>query len=101
MSSLCSGFSFCISLLDKIWVWHGRGSVVSQREAAMKYARALLIDAKSIVEMEEGKEDQLFFMFLGKDDYACADYWRWKTEDLPENEVRIWEIRTFDNDLKV
>jgi len=45
--------------------------------------------------VEEGEEDEMFWMFLGEDDYANADHWKWrKTSALSgsENHARIWRI---------
>lgn len=74
-------------------MWHGRGSHSSQRKIAMSYANALLTDMKTLIELEEGKENDLFIMLLGDDDYASANYWRWKAED-PQYDLRIWEIQS-------
>ena len=60
----------------------------------MKYARALTAGTnKKLVEVEEGHEDESFWMFLGHDAYAHADYWRFRkqsTEDV--SDPRIWQV---------
>ena len=82
MRNLCSGYSYCISVLDTLWAWHGRGSSAAQRQSAKSYAAKLSPPgAKNIVEVEEGNEDDMFWMFLGEPRYAMADYWKWRKQD--------------------
>lgn len=84
-------------MLDSLWVWHGRGSTDAERAAALAYSKSLIAGTeKSVQEVEEGNEDEMFWMFLGEDDYARADYWRWK-KDIPSSPTqfphsRIWQI---------
>ncbi|EJD03235.1 uncharacterized protein FOMMEDRAFT_156622 [Fomitiporia mediterranea MF3/22] len=93
VKNLCSGFSYCISLLDTLWVWYGCGSVAAERNAALRYAQTLLSkdSDKNLVEVEEGKEDEMFWMFLGDDGYASASYWKWRKSDKC-GEPRFWKV---------
>ncbi|KAL5524000.1 hypothetical protein ACEPAG_8173 [Sanghuangporus baumii] len=91
--NLCSGFSYCISLLDTLWVWYGCGSILAERNAALRYAQTLCSgnDGKEVVEVEEGNEDEMFWMFLGENGYASADYWKWRKNESAIN-VRFWRV---------
>lgn len=95
---LCSGYSYCISVLDTLWVWYGCGSVQPEREAVKRYSQHLG-SGKNIVEVEEGQEDEMFWMFLGDEGYARADYWKWKKQAPgveKNNDPRIWRISDGD-----
>lgn len=46
-------------------------------------------------EFEEGSEDEMFWLFLGEDDYAKADYWKWKRDansGLGSQGPRVWRV---------
>ncbi|KLO19554.1 hypothetical protein SCHPADRAFT_935342 [Schizopora paradoxa] len=105
VSNLCSGFSFCISVLDSLWVWHGRGASQPERSAALAYAKSLNSGTeKKIEEVNEGEEDEMFWMFLGEDDYANADYWKWKAQSPLESYLlglRVWKIIGLDGQFEV
>ncbi|KAL1741865.1 hypothetical protein HDZ31DRAFT_84556 [Schizophyllum fasciatum] len=94
VKNLCSGFSYCFSILNTQYVWHGRGSTSQEREAAFQYAKALsggLEDA--IVRLTEGEDDQdeMFWAMLGDDAWANADYWQWRRE-ASSADPRIWLV---------
>ena len=93
---LCSGFSYCISVLDTLWVWYGCGTTQTERDAAKRYSQSLA-SGKNVIEVEEGQEDEMFWMFLGEGDYAKADYWRWRS-DAPFVDPRIWAIDATQSD---
>ena len=80
--NLCSGFSYCISLLETFYVWHGRGSTARERQAALTYAQTLAPNASNVIELFEASndDDEMFWIILGEGDYGKADYWRWKSE---------------------
>ncbi|PBK91545.1 hypothetical protein ARMGADRAFT_1013942 [Armillaria gallica] len=88
--NLCSGFSYCVSILGTIYVWHGCGSLAKERQAAMRYAKTL---GSNVVELsnDEGDDDDMFWMILGEDDYAQADYWKWRSS-ASHIEPRIWHV---------
>ena len=44
------------------------------------YARTIAGPEKDIEEFEEGKEDPMFFMLLGEDPWANADYWKYRSQ---------------------
>ncbi|KIK67282.1 hypothetical protein GYMLUDRAFT_1019883 [Collybiopsis luxurians FD-317 M1] len=77
--NLCSGFSYCLSVLDTVYVWHGRGSVASEQRAALNYGRKL--SGNDVVELHEGQSegDEMFWMILGEDAFANANYWQWRS----------------------
>ena len=101
---LCSGFSYCISVLDTLWVWYGCGTTQTERDAAKRYSQSLA-SGKNVIEVEEGQEDEMFWMFLGDDGYARADYWKWKKQTAEMNEKhadpRIWRIEAARNGEEV
>ncbi|KAI3618752.1 gelsolin repeat [Moniliophthora roreri] len=90
IKNLCSGFSYCLTLLDTVYVWHGRGSTDLERRAALQYGRLL---SSNIVEFIQGinDEEEMFWMVLGEGEFAIADYWRWKRMS-PEHDPRIWLV---------
>ncbi|KAG7446222.1 uncharacterized protein BT62DRAFT_104514 [Guyanagaster necrorhizus] len=89
--NLCSGFSYCVSVLETIYVWHGCGSLAKERQAATRYAKGL---GSNVVELSngEGEDDAMFWMILGEDDYAQADYWKWRSSS-PHIDPRIWHVK--------
>ncbi|KAJ3989957.1 hypothetical protein F5890DRAFT_977989 [Lentinula detonsa] len=88
--NLCSGFSYCLTVLETIYVWYGCGSVASERKAALAYGHSL---GANVVELQEGQDngDEMFWMILGDDAFANADYWHWRpsTADITP---RIWKV---------
>ncbi|CAE6513557.1 unnamed protein product [Rhizoctonia solani] len=78
ISNLCSAYSYCVTALDAVYVWHGRGTTQLEREAAAAYGRMITGPEKEIEEFDEGKEDPVFFMLLGDDAWANADYWKYR-----------------------
>jgi hypothetical protein len=91
--NLCSGYSYCLSLLETFYVWHGYASITEERKAALQYAQSLAPSPESIVELVEGESDQdeMFWLILGEGDYARADYWRWKSS-APTLNPRAWRV---------
>lgn len=89
--NLCSGFSYCLSLLETFYVWYGLGSTEDERRAALQYARNITEDPTNVVELIEGEEDELFWLILGEGEYAKADYWKWKPA-LESLDVRAWLV---------
>jgi hypothetical protein len=78
VSNLCSAYSYCLSLLGAIYVWHGRGATEDERKVALTYGQSLTRASSGVVEFEEGKEDEMFWMVLGDSGYANADHWKFK-----------------------
>ncbi|KAI0071645.1 hypothetical protein K474DRAFT_1668817 [Panus rudis PR-1116 ss-1] len=93
IKNLCSAFSYCVSLLGTFYVWYGRGSIQSERKAALEYAQSMAPSADNVVELSEGKndDDEMFWMILGDRDYAQADHWRWRSA-AKTTDPRIWRI---------
>jgi hypothetical protein len=93
IKNLCSGFSYCVSILSTVYVWHGRGSTPVERTAAVEYAKTLTSnpDEISVLIENEGDDDEMFWMVLGDDaEYAKADYWRWRPS--VGFTPRIWSV---------
>jgi len=103
IQNLCSGFSYCITLLGYIYVWHGRGSLPIERKAALGYALGFG-EGEEVLPQEllEGGEDQdeMFSMMLGNDDYAMADYWQWRATSK-RTDPAIWRIQDDGGDQLV
>ncbi|KAF9230886.1 hypothetical protein BU15DRAFT_91029 [Melanogaster broomeanus] len=102
--NLCSGYSYCVSILDSIYVWYGCGSVPAERTAALEYARGMAAKGTSILELTEGEndaDDEMFWMVVGDSDaYARADYWRWRSSSVP-SEPRCWVVDVADSDAPI
>ncbi|KAG9012779.1 hypothetical protein FRB93_001333 [Tulasnella sp. JGI-2019a] len=77
--NLCSAFSYVATLLNTIYVFHGKGATDRERSEASKYANSLLSDGTSPKEFEEGEEDEMFSMILGEDNHAMADFWKYRS----------------------
>ncbi|KAG2129838.1 uncharacterized protein EDB93DRAFT_1095220, partial [Suillus bovinus] len=93
--NLCSGYSYCVSILDQIFVWHGCGSTPNERNAARDYAQVSAVRGTSITELREGDNDvhdEMFWMVLGDSgDYAKADYWRFRNTSA-SSDPRCWIV---------
>ncbi|KAF8556105.1 hypothetical protein OG21DRAFT_1409687 [Imleria badia] len=93
--NLCSGYSYCISILDNIYVWHGCGSVAVEQAAALRYAQDMAVKGTSVKELMEGEndgDDEMFWMVVGdSESYAKADYWKWRRSVVP-SEPRCWLV---------
>ena len=62
LSNLCSGFSYVLTILGSIYVWHGRGSIDSEKTGAIKYAKSMMTPELTLTELHEGEEDEMFWM---------------------------------------
>ncbi|KIM40211.1 hypothetical protein M413DRAFT_446377 [Hebeloma cylindrosporum] len=93
IKNLCSAFSYCVTLLGSVYVWHGRGSTVQERAAALKYTETFSVDVVSPVELieDEDDNDEMFWMILGDDTFAKADYWQWRGT-FNHVDPSIWRI---------
>jgi len=82
-----------VTLLGSVYVWHGRGSTVQERAAALKYTETFSADAVSPVELNEDVDDndEMFWMILGDDTFAKADYWQWR-RTFNYLDPSIWRI---------
>ncbi|TFK73967.1 hypothetical protein BDN72DRAFT_875452 [Pluteus cervinus] len=93
--NLCSAFSYCISMLNTFYVWHGCGAVHAERRAAAQYAHFLKgrDDSGVVVELSEGEndDDDMFWMILGDDDIGRAEHWRWR-RSASVGDPRIWRV---------
>ncbi|KAI0029659.1 hypothetical protein K488DRAFT_55918, partial [Vararia minispora EC-137] len=94
VSNMCSGFSYCVTLLGSSYVWHGRGSLAQERAAALSYAHGLAAEGAPIVELVEGEsdDDEMFWMMLGEREYARADYWRWRRLGGEGPSATVWRV---------
>ncbi len=61
----------------------------------MEYAQIFVPEDQSPVELYEGKSDndEIFWVMLGGEDYAKADYWRWRKE-APTTDPIVWRVQT-------
>jgi hypothetical protein len=91
INNLCSAYSYCLSILDTVYVWHGKGSILEERSAAVAYAQSFS-GADNVVTLTEGvdDDDEMFWMILGSDEYANADYWRWRSTGT-NIEPKLWQ----------
>ncbi|KAJ7783303.1 hypothetical protein B0H16DRAFT_1658611 [Mycena metata] len=93
IKNICSGFSYCASILSTLFVWHGCGSTPVERQAAIDYGRTLTSNPDEIVVLVENEsdDDEMFWMVLGDEaDYAKADYWKWRPSIGSTS--RIWSV---------
>ncbi|KAJ3514326.1 hypothetical protein NLJ89_g2435 [Agrocybe chaxingu] len=93
VKNLCSAFSFCVTILDSVYVWHGRGSSAQERKSAFQYANALLDNKGTPIELVEGENDadEMFWMIMGDTEFAAADYWRWRKMS-PHIDPFVWRV---------
>jgi len=92
VSNLCSAFSYCLTLLGTFYVWHGKGSLREERQAALGYTLSLAAESNPVELVEQESDyNELFWMMLGDADYAKADYWKWRP-DLAKALPRIWRV---------
>ena len=84
-----------MTFLDTCYVWHGKGSLPGERQAALEYALSFAIGSSPVelVELveEESDDNEMFWMMLGDADYARADYWKWRP-DFAKALPRIWRV---------
>ena len=82
-----------MTLLGSFYVWHGRGSTLQERAAALKYTETFSADAISPIELNEGEDDndEMFWMILGDDTFAKADYWQWR-RTFDTIDPSVWRI---------
>ena len=95
MQNLCSGFSYCLSILQIFYVWNGRGARPEEKKAAFDYAACLCGDADSVIVLDEGEndEDEMFWAVLGDGDrgYAKASHWSWRA-GANTGDPQMWKI---------
>ncbi|KAJ6500014.1 hypothetical protein C8R47DRAFT_1110051 [Mycena vitilis] len=93
IKNICSGFSYCVSILNTLFIWHGCGSTSVQRDAALDYGRSLTSNPEDMVVLVENEndDDEMFWMVLGDEaEYAKADYWKWRSSISVS--PRIWSV---------
>lgn len=85
-------------------MWHGCGSVASERTAALRYAQDMAAKGTSVKELIEGEndgDDEMFWMVVGDaDSYAKAHYWRWRS-DMAPCEPRCWLVDVANSEAPV
>lgn len=89
--NISSAFTYCLAVLDALIIWRGRGSTKAEQDAALEYAKLIATEGVAPVEMEEGVEDDMFWAMLDEDEYASADFWRFK----PQSQIiapRLWAV---------
>jgi len=82
-----------VTILDSVYVWYGCGSTSRERNAALQYAETMTKESVSPIELYEGENDndEMFWLILGDDGFAKADYWRWRM-NLANTEPSIWRV---------
>jgi hypothetical protein len=80
-------------VLDALYIWHGKGSTMAERQAAASYAQDLLRGREGVepTVLEEGSEDEMFWLMLGDGGYASADYWRFRPQSMVVT-PRLWSV---------
>ncbi|KAI0675065.1 hypothetical protein C8Q78DRAFT_965332 [Trametes maxima] len=93
VKNLCSGYSYCVSILETYYVWHGRGSTATEQRAARKYAYGLASSPGNVIELSEDESyaEEMFWMILGEGEYAKADYWQWRAS-ASAVDPRAWVV---------
>ncbi|KAI0645465.1 hypothetical protein C8Q79DRAFT_1001065 [Trametes meyenii] len=93
IKNLCSGYSYCVSILETYYVWHGRGSTTAEQHAARKYAYGLASSPGNVLELPEDESyaEEMFWMILGEGEYAKADYWQWRAS-VSAVDPRAWVV---------
>lgn len=81
-------------------MWYGCGSTPRERQAALHYARSLGVDKASAIELFESEKDgeDMFWTILGDEDYANADYWKWRSTS-PIIDPSIWRVNVSNDDV--
>lgn len=100
IKNVCSGFSYCVSILDTLFVWHGCGSPSTERAAALEYGKTLTSSPEDIVVLieNESDDDEMFWMVLGDEaEYAKAYYWKWRPSI--KSTPRIWGVEAARKDI--
>jgi len=79
------------TMIGSVYVFHGRGSVPSERQQALEYAKSLCPADVSPISFEEGQEDEMFSMMLGDEVHAMADFWKYRSlvEDCAAELYRV------------
>jgi hypothetical protein len=90
--NLCSAYSYVISVMGVIYVWHGRGSRPNETSHATSYASLLSNDSTNIIELKEGQEDPMFWACLGDDAWASADYWNERNQHEGRASSSTWKV---------
>jgi hypothetical protein len=77
--NLCSAYSYLLSIVGNVFVWHGKGSTALERETVSSHAREVFGSSVRVSEQDEGAEDKSFWTFLDKSGgYASAWHLRYR-----------------------
>lgn len=90
-------------MLSQVFLYHGRGSLRSERIVGRQYAALLAKDSPApFIELEEadgekGEDSELFWMCFGESDGdeaggARADHWKWRGKTGGADELRGWRV---------
>lgn len=76
-----------------VYVWYGSGSTSQERQAALEYAQTLSTSDAPVIELTQGENDndEMFWVVLGDEDFAKADYWQWR-RNSPLIDPRVWRV---------
>jgi hypothetical protein len=93
--NLCSGFSYCLSILQAFYVWNGRGARPEEKRAALDYATSLCgdLDSVDVLDEDDNDDDEMFWAVLGDGDrdYARASHWAWRA-GASLCDPQLWKI---------
>jgi len=94
-NNLCSGFSYCLSILQVFYVWNGRGARPEEKRAALDYATSLCgdLDSVDVLDEDDNDDDEMFWAVLGDGDrdYARASHWAWRA-GASLCDPQLWKI---------
>jgi len=90
--NLCSAYSYVATLLNSIYVFHGKGATSVERSEAVNYALSLASEGTPPAEFEEGNEDEMFSMILGDDTHAMADFWKYRSAFGEVCDVNLYRV---------
>lgn len=74
-------------------MWRGVGSTDPERQAALQYAKSIARESE-VVELTQGENDDndMFWMVLGDEAFAEADYWKWRRAADYDIQPSAWRV---------
>ena len=102
-TSLTSRHPLVLTVLSQVFLYHGRGSLRSERIVGRQYAALLAKDSPApYIELEEEDEDgkrsadsELFWMCFGEpedEEGSRAAHWKWRGGKGGVDEMRVWRV---------
>ncbi|KAI0226252.1 hypothetical protein L0F63_003728 [Massospora cicadina] len=98
---LCSGHSFVLVTKGRLYVWHGIGSFLFERLAAVQVAKRLGgVDAR-VVEVREKLEPRKFWSHFGREPTGYADALQWARKPFLHSQYSVRLFRLADSSVGV